>query len=1221
MQPTVRKKILIVLLLLALTLGGITSARVVASGDTASQKENTPSSPVVVHIYYTDRPNLDYLARELDVWEIHKKESYIVTLVRPDQYASLTRQGYRLEIDAEETNKINAPTAALDPRYYYFDSYVPNSNGRYIVNFLQETNAAYPTLTELVDVGDAWQTSHGGYHRDMWVLRITNEDPAFGPVSSKPPFFLFANIHAREVATPEMGIRYIKYLLEGYNGEGGYNVDADATWLVNYNVVYVMLASNPDGRIPDELDINAYRRKNMDNDDGCSAADSWGVDVNRNSSFLWGCCGGSSGNACDETYRGPARGSEPETQAFQNYIASVIPDQNGPNNDTTIAPASAITTTGVFLSLHSYSDVVLWPWDLTGYPAAPNYAQMESIGRKMAYYNGYSPDGSIGYSVDGSTDQWVYGKLGVASFTIEMGSQSGTCGDFFPAYGCMDGIDGTGRSFWAENKPAFLYLHKIADTPYRTAYGPDAGSLFSIPGVASPGQSVQLLATVADHRYGTDLLQPVNAAEYFIGGPGTDGTGTAMSPADGAWGETSEDVQATFDTTGLASGKHLVLIHGRNSNGQWGPFTAMFLYIAEPGVSPVIEGYVRDAGDNSPLSATVTAGPFQAVTDPATGFYSLNVISGTYTLQASASGYASASVANVDAQDYQTVQQSFYLSAACTVFNDNVEGGAGTWTAQSPWAITTESSHSSSHSWTDSPGGSYANGRNISLTSQTFNLSGYTGVTLSFWHTYDTEAGWDYGYVEYSTNGGTTWTQASRYNGSHPAWSQEVVSLPNLDNISNARIRFRFTSDTNTVADGWHVDDIQLTAGGAGCITPLAPTADFTTNSPVWQGETMRFTDLTLGTPPLQHAWDFGDGHTSTASDPQHLYDGSGEYLVTLTVTNTLGSDVVTHTVTVSSVLCSPITAVDLTRLPLGTVMPGEVVSFSANLQPNYASKPYTYTVSYGGAPVTASSSADPLTWSYAFPATGNYAVDLSVWNCSPTQTVTATLPVTVADFGVVVEPEEASASGDPGTPVTYTLRVTNTGDLTDTFSVALSGDDWATDAPASIGPLASLAGADLQVVVHVPEDALAGASDVASVVVSSAHVAAGPFTATLTTTARALYGLELDADVSAQVAAAPGDIVTYTLRITNTGNAADSFSIAVDSDWPVTYTLSVGPLTPGGYVDVLVTVQVPEEAVSGALDVAVVTVTSQGNPLRKEMLALQTSLAGQRLFLPLVRK
>jgi PKD repeat protein len=43
-------------------------------------------------------------------------------------------------------------------------------------------------------------------------------------------------------------------------------------------------------------------------------------------------------------------------------------------------------------------------------------------------------------------------------------------------------------------------------------------------------------------------------------------------------------------------------------------------------------------------------------------------------------------------------------------------------------------------------------------------------------------------------------------------------------------------------------------------------------------------------------AWDFGDGNTSTEQNPVHVYDAVGVYDVTLTVTNELGSTVLTKT-------------------------------------------------------------------------------------------------------------------------------------------------------------------------------------------------------------------------------------------------------------------------------------------------------------------------------------
>jgi PKD repeat protein len=180
-------------------------------------------------------------------------------------------------------------------------------------------------------------------------------------------------------------------------------------------------------------------------------------------------------------------------------------------------------------------------------------------------------------------------------------------------------------------------------------------------------------------------------------------------------------------------------------------------------------------------------------------------------------------------------------------------------------------------------------------------LTGYTGMTLSFWHIYDTEPGYDYCRVEYSTNGGSTWTEAASYDGyGHNTWTREEIALPELDDEANVKIRFRFTSDVSVVANGWHVDDVALTGGGPGCIPAMAPAAEFSSNSPVLLGEPMVFVNETTGTEPIEYEWDFGDGTgTSTEVNPSYTYQAVGTYVVTLTATNELGSDSVQHAVVV----------------------------------------------------------------------------------------------------------------------------------------------------------------------------------------------------------------------------------------------------------------------------------------------------------------------------------
>jgi PKD repeat protein len=539
---------------------------------------------VVIRVYYDSQEQLNTVAGELDIWEVHPLtgigpgSGYVVAAVFPAQQDWLKVQGYRIEIDLENTAKLQSTAAMLDPRYYYFDNFVNNSNNLYMVNFMQATNAAFPDLIELLDIGDAWLASQSEYHRDMWVLRITNEDPKYGDISSKPTFFMFANIHAREVTTPEMAIRYIKYLTTGYNALGGYGVDPDVTWLVNHHVIYVLVAQNPDGRVINELNPNAWWRKNVDNDDGCNDSASWGIDLNRNSSFKWSCCGGSSDQPCSSTYRGPGPASEPETAAFQAFAATIFADWNGDNGDDQIVPAPE-NTPGIFITLHSYADDILWPWGFAP-GTAPNDAQLRTIGRKLADITGVmAPTGGIGYLVDGSSDDWVYGKLGVASFTYEIGPNFGSCGSFFPAYGCQDGIDGLPRNFWSEMRASFVYANKIAAMPYVTAYGPDTQNLQINPSEVPDGLVVDLTGTILDQRYSDDQLQPIAAAEYFIDSPGDDGTGISMSPSDGTWGGTNEGVKVAVDTHGLGEGQHYILVHGKNMDDFWGPFTAVFFSI------------------------------------------------------------------------------------------------------------------------------------------------------------------------------------------------------------------------------------------------------------------------------------------------------------------------------------------------------------------------------------------------------------------------------------------------------------------------------------------------------------------------------------------------------------------------------------------------------------------------------------------------------------------
>ncbi|MBK8816995.1 MAG: PKD domain-containing protein [Methylococcaceae bacterium] len=72
--------------------------------------------------------------------------------------------------------------------------------------------------------------------------------------------------------------------------------------------------------------------------------------------------------------------------------------------------------------------------------------------------------------------------------------------------------------------------------------------------------------------------------------------------------------------------------------------------------------------------------------------------------------------------------------------------------------------------------------------------------------------------------------------------------------------------------------------------TPSTITADFSANATTGNpGMVVSFTPVTTGT-ISQWSWSFGDGGTSTASNPSHTYNLAGSYTVGLTVTGADGT-------------------------------------------------------------------------------------------------------------------------------------------------------------------------------------------------------------------------------------------------------------------------------------------------------------------------------------------
>ena len=88
-------------------------------------------------------------------------------------------------------------------------------------------------------------------------------------------------------------------------------------------------------------------------------------------------------------------------------------------------------------------------------------------------------------------------------------------------------------------------------------------------------------------------------------------TAVALAPVDGAFDATLEAVAGALDLTGVADGRHLVYVRGRDAAGDWGPVSAAFLDVG-PDLTPPVRSNAVPTGV---LVATTTETSLTLATD------------------------------------------------------------------------------------------------------------------------------------------------------------------------------------------------------------------------------------------------------------------------------------------------------------------------------------------------------------------------------------------------------------------------------------------------------------------------------------------------------------------------------------------------------------------------------------------------------------------------------
>lgn len=150
--------------------------------------------------------------------------------------------------------------------------------------------------------------------------------------------------------------------------------------------------------------------------------------------------------------------------------------------------------------------------------------------------------------------------------------------------------------------------------------------------------------------------------------------------------------------------------------------------------------------------------------------------------------------------------------------------------------------------------------------------------------------------------------------------------------------------------------------------------------------QSVQFSDTSTGN-PTAWSWNFGDGGTSTAQNPIHVYLSAGTYKVTLKASNASGEDSVSHNVTVTAAVIAPTPTASFSFNPAAPVAVQSVSFTDTSI-----GSPTSWLWTFGDG--ATSSLQNP---SHTFSSSGTFTVTLKAINSSGSSTVSRTVTVNPA--------------------------------------------------------------------------------------------------------------------------------------------------------------------------------------------------------------------------------
>ncbi len=327
-----------------------------------------------------------------DIWMIRGRT--VDVCLSPEEQALLHKAGYTGEVLIKDVGALIrqqqtefAPQdGGLFTRYLTLDE---------IYTAMRQLADQNPRLVQMFEIGKSIEG------RPIYALRLTRDPRRARVYRDRPQVVINAMQHAREWITPPVVLYFAYRLVSEYES------DARVREYLNRLEIYIVPVVNPDGYVFTHTTNRLWRKNRRFNGRNQWNQPVYGVDLNRNWAYGWG-GPGSSGNPSSETYRGTAPFSEPETYFLSRWMLS-------------------LPLLRSHVDVHSYSQMILWPWGYTT-DLPPFNAVFERVGLAkqaaiLEVHGQFYVAGPIAttiYLASGGMTDWVFGARGALSFAYEL---------------------------------------------------------------------------------------------------------------------------------------------------------------------------------------------------------------------------------------------------------------------------------------------------------------------------------------------------------------------------------------------------------------------------------------------------------------------------------------------------------------------------------------------------------------------------------------------------------------------------------------------------------------------------------------------------------------------------------------------------------------------------------------------------------------------------------